>query len=522
MHIVAPSCCCCCVSSSPMAQSVARQAVNLQVAGSNPAGGDVSALKAGQAGAGAGRRHGGGLAQWAESGTRGPGPVGQCPEGPNERFWEPGRRTEYGTRPAGTPARGCRPAALGSGAVFCVYTQIAPGGCTHGLVGYDVASTRRRSSVRIRVGVILCVARWPSGLRRCVKAAISSEAWVRTPPSSHVCCARRNPQVQWSSGMILAQAQCRSDKAKVLGSSPSIKLLLRRGCSSNGRALAQHARERAQPQLACSELARSARLQRERSGTLAGRPSCPASKQRSLQGRQCTPPAVAGMTSAGAGCRLQTWFEPARAGPTGFQVQPRDHLGTIAVAVFTACCWGSSNGIAQLASVTSIDALKISPAGNRTRVTRVTGGYTNLYTTEDVHTGKSNALSIAPRGRGRVVATAAAVSVAQWSSGMILASGARGPGFDSLLSPALFHNKSIRGRTRTCNRLIRAQMVERSLSMREVQGSIPCISIVLHLHGFGGPVSAKVWNPWEFKLQWTLRGSNPRPPVCETGALPLS
>ena len=26
---------------------------------------------------------------------------------------------------------------------------------------------------------------------------------------------------------------------------------------------------------------------------------------------------------------------------------------------------------------------KISPAGNRTRVTRVTGGYTNLYTTED-------------------------------------------------------------------------------------------------------------------------------------------
>ena len=26
---------------------------------------------------------------------------------------------------------------------------------------------------------------------------------------------------------------------------------------------------------------------------------------------------------------------------------------------------------------------KLSPAGNRTRVTRVTGGYTNLYTTED-------------------------------------------------------------------------------------------------------------------------------------------
>ncbi len=69
----------------------------------------------------------------------------------------------------------------------------------------------------------------------------------------------------------------------------------------------------------------------------------------------------AGMRSAGAGCRLQTcrrgdpqrfnsafpainfgglatWlqstrsagFEPARAEPTGFQVQPRDHLGTIA------------------------------------------------------------------------------------------------------------------------------------------------------------------------------------------------
>ena len=29
------------VATSPMAQSVARQAVNLQVAGSNPAGGDV-------------------------------------------------------------------------------------------------------------------------------------------------------------------------------------------------------------------------------------------------------------------------------------------------------------------------------------------------------------------------------------------------------------------------------------------------------------------------------------------------
>ena len=27
---------------------------------------------------------------------------------------------------------------------------------------------------------------------------------------------------------------------------------------------------------------------------------------------------------------------------------------------------------------------KSSPAGNRTRVTRVTGGYTNLYTTEDL------------------------------------------------------------------------------------------------------------------------------------------
>ncbi|ORX92324.1 hypothetical protein K493DRAFT_44476 [Basidiobolus meristosporus CBS 931.73] len=28
--------------------------------------------------------------------------------------------------------------------------------------------------------------RWPSGLRRCVQVAVSSEAWVRTPPSSSI------------------------------------------------------------------------------------------------------------------------------------------------------------------------------------------------------------------------------------------------------------------------------------------------------------------------------------------------
>ncbi len=55
-----------------------------------------------------------------------------------------------------------------------------------------------------------CVARWPSGLRRCVKAAISSEAWVRTPPSSLFCdsdpaccagglCHTRGRVAQWKS-----------------------------------------------------------------------------------------------------------------------------------------------------------------------------------------------------------------------------------------------------------------------------------------------------------------------------------
>ena len=49
-----------------------------------------------------------------------------------------------------------------------------------------------------------------------------------------------------------------------------------------------------------------------------------------------------------------------------------------------------------------------------------------------------------------------------------------------------------------------AQMVERSLSMREVQGSIPCIST--HL----------------FKRRKHPRwGSNPQPPAPETDALPL-
>ena len=88
---------------------------------------------------------------------------------------------------------------------------------THGLVGYDVASTRRRSSVRIRVGVTLWAGTvsgevaerskalrqgrnlfggvgsnptlvtfaawtgWPSGLRRQTQVLVSSEARVRTP-----------------------------------------------------------------------------------------------------------------------------------------------------------------------------------------------------------------------------------------------------------------------------------------------------------------------------------------------------
>ena len=82
---------------------------------------------------------------------------------------------------------------------------------THGLVGYDVASTRRRSSVRIRVGVAFAqVARWPSGLRRCVKAAISSEAWVRTPPSSHFL-----PMTGWPSGLRRQTQVLVSSEARV-------------------------------------------------------------------------------------------------------------------------------------------------------------------------------------------------------------------------------------------------------------------------------------------------------------------
>ena len=58
----------------------------------------------------------------------------------------------------------------------------------------------------------------------------------------------------------------------------------------------------------------------------------------------------------------------------------------------------------------------------------------------------------------------------QHHHGSVGSSGARGPGFDSWLSllEQLLLCRSKKGGV--------AQMVERSLSMREVQGSIPCIS----------------------------------------------
>ena len=50
-----------------------------------------------------------------------------------------------------------------------------------GLVGYDDCFTRSRSRVRFSELVYWQMVEWPSGLRRQVKALVSSEAWVQIP-----------------------------------------------------------------------------------------------------------------------------------------------------------------------------------------------------------------------------------------------------------------------------------------------------------------------------------------------------
>ena len=78
-----------------------------------------------------------------------------------------------------------------------------------------------------------------------------------------------------------------------------------------------------------------------------------------------------------------------------------------------------------------------------------------------------------------------------WSSGMILASGARGREFDSRITPPFFlffflglHNL---GGV--------AQMVERLLCMQKAQGSIPCSSIFSFFFFFFGAAKEKAPRP---------------------------
>ena len=55
-------------------------------------------------------------------------------------------------------------------------------------VDANIGRTERKTAgtIWVALSTVYCnVVVWPSGLRRCVKAAISSGAWVRTPPPSH-------------------------------------------------------------------------------------------------------------------------------------------------------------------------------------------------------------------------------------------------------------------------------------------------------------------------------------------------